>query len=140
MSERPTFNPEEVSNKEQEKAKEARVLQIRELVEKLAKEHEVLPYFPMNTEAYNNTKKDEKDHPEILHFMSPIDDKLKRMQEQGIKIVLSDKNPQSGNVFVLPAESTDILADSIVLKFIDFDDTIPETLKELLALKLNKSV
>ncbi len=46
---------------------------------------------------------------------TPIDELLKRFEGRGMKVVLG-KNPDSGNIFVLPLDSDDIEMDGILIQ------------------------
>ena len=61
---------------------------------------------------------------------APIDELLKRFEEEGFKITLG-QYPESGNVLVMPAGSDDIDNDFLFLKNLSFDGDADERLLEL---------
>ncbi|MFZ3043516.1 MAG: hypothetical protein WA058_00160 [Minisyncoccia bacterium] len=60
---------------------------------------EVFPFTGIDFESYSRMKSGEEEDP---GYTTPIDEIIERLKNEGMKVVLG-KNPQSGNVFVLPA-------------------------------------
>ena len=63
-----------------------------------------------------------------------FDNLMERFKAQGMKVVLG-KYPASGNVFILPSESSDIENDSIFPKHLQISEITNEKLKKLISLQ-----
>jgi hypothetical protein len=96
----------------------------------LSQNSESFSFYGINTEAYAKLKTDEEEFP---GFATPIDEIMERCKNEGIKVVLG-KNPESGNIYILPAQSNDIENDSIFPKHLQITGVANEKLKELIAL------
>ncbi len=81
----------------------------------LIESQEVLPFPGLKPESYAKLKADEEKYP---GFVTPIDDLLERMKNEGMKVVLG-KHPESKNIFILPAGSRDVENDSVLPKDLD---------------------
>ena len=81
----------------------------------------------------NPTQKIKADEEEMPGYATPIDELIERFKNEGMKVVLG-KNPQSGNVFVLPGQSDDIENDNLFPKHLNINDGMSDTLRELIAL------
>lgn len=92
--------------------------------------HEVFPFSGLDSGAYAKIKSDEEESP---GYATPIDELVKRFEDEGMKIVLG-KNPESGNVFILPLLSDDIENDSFFPKHLQIGEGMNEKLKELILL------
>lgn len=119
-----------------EKMKLERVGRILWLVEKINESGEIIPFPGINPEAYSNMKKDEDEFPD---FSTPIDEIIERCEKEGVRIVLG-KNPESGNFWVVPADSTEYLMDCIPPHVLVLETIGNEHLKELIQLKQNKNI
>ncbi|TRZ53645.1 hypothetical protein D4R99_00475 [bacterium] len=87
--------------------------------------------FPgINSETYAKMKADEEEFP---GYATPIDELLERFTKEGMKVVLG-KNPESGNVYILPVQSNDIENDGIFPKQLQMEGITDEKLKELVIL------
>ena len=86
------------------------------------------PGFP--PEIYAALKADEE---ELPGYGTPVDELIERFAREGMKVVLG-KNPQSGNVFVMPMESDDIENDAIRPSQLDESSVTDELLRELIVL------
>lgn len=112
---------------EREPTKKERIIALaRELFES----REVFPFPNISPEAYAKIQADEKEMP---GFATPIDELVERFRNEGMKVVLG-KHPESGNVFILPAQSDDIENDSIFPKHLQLSDGMNEKLRELILL------
>lgn len=100
------------------------------LAVELSENNEIIPFSGVAPEAYSKMKEDEGEFP---GYTTPIDDLIERFKNEGMKIVLG-KNPQSGNVYVLPAGSTNIEMDSISPRQLQLTNEMGEKLKELILL------
>jgi hypothetical protein len=120
--------PESPENIEQ-KRKE-RVQQIVELVKEINEQKETRTFPGITPEIYSSMKKDEE---YFSGYTTPIDELLEKFTQEGMKIVLG-KNPDSGNVFVLPSNSDDITMDSVAPHQLIVTPGMDEKLMELINL------
>ncbi len=109
-------------------SQEERVIEIINLVELIS--NEKISFPGIKTESYEKIKAEDEEFP---GFTTPIDEILSRLEQEGMKIVLG-KNPQSGNVFILPTMSNDIEMDSIRTCHLSLDNVTSENLKKLIQL------
>ena len=124
MSERIKFNKEGFESFESGKEQREKVIEIiQKKVELLSQEN--LDFSGISQKTYEDFKKVDEEYP---GYTTPIDELLERFSSEGMKIILG-KNPDSGNVFVLPCNSDDIESDSI--PFLKLLDSNNETIKEL---------
>ncbi|PCH91947.1 hypothetical protein COB80_01135 [Candidatus Kaiserbacteria bacterium] len=87
--------------------------------------------FPgIRPESYTRIKTEEAEFP---GYSTPIDELLKRFENEGLKVVLG-KNPGTGNIFVLPAGSDDIENDSLFPKHLSTEGDIDERLLKLIGM------
>lgn len=104
----------------------------KQLIIALAKElferKEHFPFPGIDPESYSKIKADQDEFP---GYSTPIDELMERFQHEGIKVVLG-AHPESGNVFILPAESNDIENDSIFPRHLQLSDTMDVALKNLI--------
>ncbi|MFZ2167507.1 MAG: hypothetical protein WAV50_01405 [Minisyncoccia bacterium] len=100
------------------------------LAKELFESQEVFPFLGVDPEGYLEMKAGDEEAP---GYTTPTDEIIERMKHEGIKIVLG-KNPQSGSVYVLPAQSTDIEMDSMSPKRLQISEGMNEKLKELILL------
>lgn len=100
------------------------------LAVELHERSEVFPFVGIDLESYSRMKAAEEEYP---GYTTPIDEIVDRFKNEGMKVVLG-KNPQSGNVFVLPAQSDNIEMDSISLKQLQISGGMNEKLQELVSL------
>ncbi len=102
------------------------------LAVELWKQKEKFPFPEITEESYKKIKADEDDCP---GFATPIDEILERCKQEGIKIVLHPGwNTVSGNVYVLPYGSNDIVNDSLFPRHLQADSVTDERLKEIIEL------
>ena len=96
----------------------------------LYKSGEIFPFSGIDAESYSKMKAGEEEDP---GYTTPIDEIIERFKSEGMKVVLG-KNPQSGNVFVLPAQSDHIEMDSISPKQLQLNEGMNEKLRGLILL------
>ena len=85
--------------------------------------------FPgIDDDAYAKIKAGEEEDP---GYATPIDILLERFVQHGMKIVLG-KNPQSGNVFILPGDSNNIEEDSLFPRQLKPHNVVDQKLKKLI--------
>lgn len=123
--------PEQFSNKTQESPIEKQKREIIELARALSGGQETFSFPGIAPEFYSNMKAEELAYP---GFATPIDDLLERFKNEGFKIVLGE-HPESGNVFVLPAQSDDIENDSVLLSRLQDVGVTDARLRKLIQLK-----
>ncbi|MDO8231654.1 MAG: hypothetical protein Q7T37_00400 [bacterium] len=110
--------------------KELREGWIVALAIEIIESHEVFHFSGLDSDAYAKIKADEEESP---GYATPIDELVKRFENEGMKVVLG-KNPESGNVFILPLQSDDIENDSVFPKHLQISEGMNEKLKELILL------
>jgi hypothetical protein len=120
-----TNRPNEAIEKERKK-QETFVLAIE-----LGENQEIFPFPGIDPEAYVTMKNAEKEFP---GYTTPIDELITRFKNEGIKVVLG-KDPDSGNVFILPGQSNDIENDGIFPKYFQISEIMDEKLKKLILMK-----
>ncbi len=108
--------------------REQRINSVIALIREIAESHESLPFPGIAPEAYAKIKTTEQEFP---GYGTSIDDLIKRFETEGMKIV-TGKNPRSGNVYVLPAQSNNIETDSISPRQLKIDEATNEKLRELI--------
>jgi len=137
--EKPKLSPEDgMPNQEpkidHKKERQERVSKILELVRKINESGESLPFPGIHQDAYLKMKETDDEFP---GYTTPTDEIIERCKKEGIKIVVG-KHPDSGNVFVLPAESNDIEMDSISPHQLAIDSVKNEHLVKLIQLTTKK--
>lgn len=73
-----------------------------------------------------------KDFPE---YSTPIGELIEKFKSQGMKIVLS-KDPESGNVYVLPFDSENVEMDSLFPRHLIVTEDMDVRVKELISINL----
>ena len=104
--------------------------QIIALALELHERNETFPFSGIDPESYAKMKAGEEEDP---GYTTPIDEIIERFKNEGMKVVLG-KNPQSGNVYVLPSQSTNIEMDSISPKQLQLTEGMSEDLEKLILL------
>ena len=100
------------------------------LAAELFESNETFSFSGIDPESYSKMKASEE---EDSRHTTPVDDLIERFKNEGMKVVLG-KNPQSGNVYVLPSESINIEMDSISPRQLQLGEEMNEKLKELILL------
>ena len=127
----PTVESEEEKNKE----REGRRMEIISLTKEIAERGEIFPFSGIDLKARTSLEADEAEYP---GFTTPIGTILEAMKEHGMKVVLG-KHPESGNVFILPANSDDIESDMVFAKFFLVSETKDTRLKKLISLDIERA-
>ncbi len=86
--------------------------------------------FPgIDPEAYAAAKENDEAFP---GYVTPIDDLLRRLEAEGMKVVLSD---QAGNldVFIMPFASGDIAVDTLLPRHLSLAAEMEEPLRRLIS-------
>ena len=110
--------------------KEHRELEKIALAKELFERGERFPFPGINPEYYAKQLATDEEYPgDTTH----IDEIIRRLQNEGMKIVLG-QYPESGGVFVLPFGSDDIENDSISPHHLKIDVVTDERLRKLISL------
>jgi hypothetical protein len=113
-------------------SKETEDKQSRERAIGLAKElfasQERFPFPGLEPESYAALKAIAEEFPE---YSPPVDALLERFKNEGMKVVLG-KDPGSGNIYILPAQSDDIREDSIFPRHFLVSADMDERIKRLI--------
>jgi hypothetical protein len=97
------------------------------LAKELSESRESIPFPGIDSEGYQKLKANDEEFP---GFVTPIDELVKRFESEGIKVVFG-RDPESGNVFILPFGSDDVENDSIFPKHLQVGEAMDSRLKEL---------
>lgn len=92
----------------------------------MSSNQETFPFPGIDPAAHERLKVVEEEYP---GFATPIDVLVQRFRSEGIKVGIG-KDP--GNVFILPAQSTDIENDSIFPRDLQISDSMDERIKKLI--------
>lgn len=114
-----------------ESAKNRAKRELLSLAHELSEGKENFPFPGIDAAAYERMKADEIEFP---GFATPVDELIERFKSEGMKVVLGE-HPDSGNIFILPAQSNDIENDSIFPKHLQISDSMDERIKRLILLK-----
>lgn len=118
---------EEVFKKEQ--ARERLVVVAHELF----KSGTVFPFSGIDDDALLRLQEADKEAPP--GYITPIEDIVERMKNEGIKIFLGKpERNDTANVLVIPAKSTDPISDSVLAKNLRIVETGDRRLRELIML------
>jgi hypothetical protein len=98
------------------------------LARELHESQEVFPFSDLEPASYELLKAHEESDP---GYMTPLDERLERLKDEGMKVVLG-KNPESGNIYILPAQSDNIEMDMIFPKHFKTDGVVNEKLRRLI--------
>lgn len=123
MSETFPSQPEQKKNE-----REPRIAEIIALAKELIERGEKFLFPGINSAEYQKIKATED---EFTGYTTPIDELIERFKNEGMKVVLG-AHPESGNVYILPAQSNNIEMDSIVPKQLQIDNVTDETLRRLI--------
>ncbi len=105
------------------------------LARELSASQEIFPFPGINPEAYSKLKADiARDEGESGYTTAMFDELVERFKNQGMKVVLG-KFPESGNVFILPSQSSDIENDSIFPRHLQISEEMDDRLKEFISLQ-----
>lgn len=119
---------EKPPNEEREDSDVQKKEQIIALAKELSENSEEFPFPGIDPDSYLRLKAVDE---ELPGYVTPIDELIKRFEDEGMKIGLG-KNPESGNIYILPSGSDDIENDSISLKDLQIKGITDEKLRELI--------
>lgn len=103
------------------------------LAKELNERREGFPFPGINPYSYQKLKADEEEFP---GYATPIDELVQRFKREGIKVVFGN-DPESGNVYILPQGSDDVINDGILPKHLQVIEGMDRKLKELILLNRN---
>ncbi len=116
--------------------KEARERTRKEMIalaRELSERGEVFPFPGIDLRVYKNRRAGEEAYP---GYSTPIDELLRRFRMEGMKVVLG-AHPESGNIYILPAQSNDIENDQLIPRQLYIDERMDPRLKRLILLGLD---
>ena len=143
MSEDPTndFEDESDDSAEANRVKIERGRQVAEIValaRELSERREVFAFPGLDPAAYAAMKATEQEYP---GYGTPVDKIIARMQSEGIKVVFGKRNQivtgediEGSNVHIMPAQSTDIVNESILPRQLKIIDGLNPRLRKLIDL------
>jgi hypothetical protein len=98
------------------------------LAKELHESKEVYPFPGIDPESYQTIKAEDQEYP---GYTTPIDEILEKLKAQGMKVVLSTSDPESGNIFILPSQSED-MDDSLFPKHLTLSGGMDDKIKRLI--------
>lgn len=120
---------DQIENKNEKRGKkEEKKREIIALALELSESRETFIFPGIEPEVYSKIKADEE---EFTGRTTPLDELLEKFRKEGMKVVLG-KNPDSGNIFILPSQSNDIERDSIFSRHLQISGVVNEKLRKLI--------
>ena len=99
-----------------------------QLATELVKRPESFPFKGLEDEAYAKIKATDEEYP---GFTTPIDELIKKFADHGIKVSFGD-DPKSGNIFLVPSNSSDVGNDGLSPKNFKATEDMDPELKKLI--------
>ncbi len=121
----PELPPEEFNEQSEQMNKKSEFIA---LALEIMESQETFPFSGIKPEIYSQMKIDEVEYP---GYTTPIDELIVRFQNEGMKVILG-KDPSSGNIYILPANSANIEEDSVQPRQLEISETMDEKLKQLI--------
>ena len=106
------------------------------LARELYESQETFPFPGLEPEAYAELKAFDEEFP---GYATPVDQLLERFKNEGMKVVFGE-DPESGNIHILPAQSSDIENDMIPPKHFQTSSGMNPKLKELIEKSKRRSL
>ncbi len=122
--------PKTATNKEASMGRELIKREKMALAKELNESNETFSFPGITTESYSKLKSLDEEFPGLT---TPIDELIGRFKSEGIKVMLG-KNPETGNIYILPLQSNNIEEDSIFPRQLQDDRVIDNRLKKLILL------
>jgi len=101
-----------------------------DLAAQIIERNEVFPFPGMDPESYTTLKAEYEEFPD---YSANTDELIERFKTQGLKVAFS-KDSTTGNIFVIPAESSDIEMDSLFPRHLTTLTGMDAMLKKLILL------
>jgi hypothetical protein len=98
------------------------------LAKELSETNEKFPFPGIDPESYQKLKAVAE---KFSKHSAQIDELIERFQTQGMRVALS-KDPNSGNVFILPFDSVDTEMDSLFPRHLAITEGMDKRLKKLI--------
>ena len=143
MSEDPTNNFEDKDDDRAEANREKterdrQVAEIVALARELSERREGFSFPGLERAVYLTMKADEEKFP---GYGTPVDEIVKKLEEQGMKVVFGKKNKivtgadiEGSNVHIMPAQSTDIVNESVLPRQLKIVEGMDSRLRKLIDL------
>ncbi len=114
--------------KSPENAREKKKKEYIALARELSEVFEGFPFPGLEPESYLELKATAEEFPE---YSAQIDELAERFRVQGMKVVFS-KDPESGDVFVIPLNSSDMEMDNLFPRHLKVAENMDPRLKKLI--------
>ncbi len=111
--------------------KERRNQEIISLAAELSERSETFPFPGIDPNAYQKIKAKEEEYP---GYTTSIDEFTSRCKAEGIKVILGTHPNNIGQVFILPAQSSDLVNDGVFPGNLALVNTMDQRLKKLVHL------
>ena len=105
--------------------------ELLELLKGLTERQESLPFSGLEEEVYAKMKADEELMKDYPGYVTPIDELLKRFEANGCKVVLTGETTVELNIFIVPADSSDVIMDSVLPGNLKINEGMDPELKKL---------
>ena len=118
---------DELHNDSAEAHEQMSTAQIAELAKGLSEKEGGFPFPGILAEVIAELQAEDEAYPGLV---TPIDELLKRLEAEGIKVVLGD-DPTNGDAWILPIGSSNVEMDSVRPKHLELNDQMDPELKQL---------
>jgi hypothetical protein len=98
------------------------------LANELREKTEGFPFEGLEDGVLEELKAVDEEYP---GYTTPIDVLVERLASKGMKVVLGD-DPESGNIFILPLDSDDVVMDSVLPRHLKVSDAMDSGLRKLI--------
>jgi len=109
-------------------ARDQKIKEILALATEFHENQEIFAFPGLEGAVYAKLKASDEEFP---GYVTPIDELLERFRNEGIKVSLG-VHPESKDIFILPAQSSDLVNDSILLRHLQIDEAMDERFKKLI--------
>ncbi|MDB5244483.1 MAG: hypothetical protein JWN18_353 [Parcubacteria group bacterium] len=97
----------------------------------LSERAESFPFLGLDEKVYSKMKDDENNpNPDYPDTTTPIDERIERLHVHGMRVIIG-KNPQTGMVYIMPADSVDIENDGLFPKHLAVREGMDPSLQQL---------
>ena len=129
----PPSMPEQFQFNNEAESKEQMKGEYIGLAKELSERAEAFAFPGVNEDSYAELKATEE---EGQGYITPIDDIVVRLQDEGIKVVLGE-HPENGDVYILPQGSSDIQQDSILPRHLMATEDMEPELRKLVDMNVD---